>query len=69
MKFRHKPLEVEATQWFRKGDHPQESFLDVNPGDYIVLNENGICSVISSRDFHANFEPVPFHSGHTLSEF
>ena len=25
MRFRHKPTEVEASQWFKPGDHPDET--------------------------------------------
>lgn len=31
MKFRKKPVEVEATQWFKNGDHP-EDYLSLSEG-------------------------------------
>ena len=33
MKFRKKPVIVEATQWFKNGDHPQDYVLDVETTD------------------------------------
>ena len=34
MKFRKKPVAIEATQWFKNGDHPQDEtrLLDVSHG-------------------------------------
>jgi hypothetical protein len=31
MKFRSKPVEIEANQWFKNGDHPQDDCRTINP--------------------------------------
>ena len=56
MKFRKKPVEIEATQWFKMGDHPavwksHEAHLGVihtlegdhivTPGDWIITGVKG----------------------------
>lgn len=33
MKFRKKPVVIEATQWFKNGDHPEDSIRTVQGGD------------------------------------
>ena len=33
MKFRKKPVVIEATQWFRNGDHPQDGYRWENNSD------------------------------------
>jgi hypothetical protein len=56
MKYRKKPVVVEATQWFKMGDHPAvidtawhghpavltlEGHYVVTPGDYIITGVKG----------------------------
>lgn len=56
MKFRKKPVVIEATQWFKHGDHPAvlggawhghpyvqtlEGDHVVNPGDWIITGVKG----------------------------
>lgn len=36
MKFRKKPIVIEATQWFKPGDHPQVR-------EYLVYGSCGVC--------------------------
>ena len=33
MKFRKKPIVIEATQWFQHGDHPEVNVYFAGPGD------------------------------------
>jgi len=33
MKFRKKPVEIEAHQWFANGDHPEDNCWEVNAAD------------------------------------
>mgnify|MGYP001596751806 CR=1 FL=1 len=32
MKYRKKPVVIEATQWFKNGDHPQDNIETINLG-------------------------------------
>lgn len=56
MKFRKKPVVIEATQWFKDGDHPAvvrgamsryyflptlEGGMFVSPGDWIITGVKG----------------------------
>lgn len=56
MKYRKKPVVIEATQWFKMGDHPavkaflarHEGWIDtlegghiVTPGDFIITGVKG----------------------------
>lgn len=57
MKFRKKPVVIEATQWFKAGDHPAAFFpsdiashqviktlegnMVVSPGDWIITGVKG----------------------------
>jgi hypothetical protein len=55
MKFRKKPVVIEATQWFKDGDHPAvfsalegkgaiqtlEGWHEVTPGDWIITGVKG----------------------------
>lgn len=34
MKFRKKPVVVEATQWFKNGDHPEDGYATFTSGEY-----------------------------------
>ena len=54
-KFRKKPVVIEATQWFKLGDHPEvklvhqdehaiktlEGWMQVTPGDWIITGVAG----------------------------
>jgi hypothetical protein len=55
MKYRKKPVVIEATQWFKMGDHPAvgqngatkgiiqtlEGLMTVTPGDWIITGVKG----------------------------
>lgn len=55
MKFRKKPVVIEATQWFKDGDHPEvklvhegeyaiktlEGYMQVTAGDWIITGVKG----------------------------
>ena len=51
MKFRKRPVVIEATQWFKMGDHPAvtdigfiatlEGNMQVTPGDWIITGVKG----------------------------
>ena len=42
MKFRKKPLVIEATQWFKNGDHPQDACEMFDAGDGAFQGEGHI---------------------------
>ena len=42
MKFRKKPVVIEATQWFKHGDHPNVERLPFNP----AVDDRGIISTL-----------------------
>ena len=33
MKFRKKPVVIEATQWFKNGDHPEDNCVPIQPSE------------------------------------
>ena len=33
-KFRKKPIEIEATQWFKNGDHPKDGIVVFKSGEF-----------------------------------
>ena len=41
MKYRKKPVVIEATQWFKNGDHPQDNSCPISP-DNPFLSEGEI---------------------------
>ena len=43
MKFRKKPVVIEATQWFKNGDHPEDKCVPIQPseGDKEVFMSEG----------------------------
>ena len=41
MKFRKKPVVIEATQWFKNGDHPRV-VVDKHEGPYIATLEGAM---------------------------
>jgi len=41
MKFRKKPVVIEATQWFKNGDHPLDETRIVTPGDGAPFKSEG----------------------------
>ena len=73
MKFRKKPVVIEATQWFKLGDHPAvkkhedadkgfvatlEGIMLVTPGDWIVTGVKGEHYACKPDIFAMTYEPV-----------
>ena len=72
MKFRKKPVVIEATQWFKDGDHPAvekwndgdyrvrtlEGAMIVTPGDYIITGVVGETYPCKPDIFEMTYEPV-----------
>ena len=73
MKFRKKPVVIEATQWFKNGDHPAvfigclsgrpkidtlEGPMFVTPGDWIITGIKGERYPCKPDIFAATYEPV-----------
>ena len=73
MKYRKKPVVVEATQWFKDGDHPEVrrymkdelGYIDtlegghvVTPGDYIITGVKGEHYPCKPDIFELTYEPV-----------
>lgn len=72
MKFRKKPVVIEATQWFKHGDHqaveghdPREGFVPtlegmmrVIPGDWIITGVKGEHYPCKPDIFEATYERV-----------
>lgn len=70
MKFRKKPVVIEATQWFKDGDHPkvklgQRPFVEtlegpmlVSPGDWIITGVQGEHYPCKPEVFEATYERV-----------
>lgn len=73
MKYRKKPVVVEATQWFKMGDHPAvfikrafgvpivetlEGLHVVTPGDYIITGVKGEHYACKPDIFEMTYEPV-----------
>lgn len=72
MRFRKKPVVIEATQWFRSGDHPAvlgneidgpwiptlEGAMRVTPGDWIITGVQGEQYPCKPEIFAATYEPV-----------
>lgn len=73
MKFRKKPVVVEATQWFKMGDHPAvrqgrwtkrpiietlEGDMYVQPGDWIITGVQGEHYACKPDIFEATYERV-----------
>ncbi len=70
MKYRKKPVIVEATQWFKDGDHPEVVILKngwiktlegghiVTPGDYIITGIKGEHYPCKPDIFEATYEKV-----------
>jgi hypothetical protein len=69
-KYQHKPITVEAVQWFKMGDHPNVVPLGINgygimykqtvvyPGDWIITSPNGEISVVKDSEFRETYEEV-----------
>jgi len=71
-KFRKKPVVVEATQWFKMGDHPKvEEAINgapiimtlegphiVSPGDWIITGIKGEHYPCKPDIFEATYEPT-----------
>lgn len=73
MKFRKKPVVIEAVQWFKDGDHPAvrkgrysnrdlidtlEGEMQVNPGDWIITGVKGEHYPCKPDIFEATYEKV-----------
>ena len=72
MKFRKKPVVIEATQWFKMGDHPEvlkapdgygtiytlEGAHTVTPGDWIITGVKGEHYPCKPDIFEMAYEPV-----------
>jgi hypothetical protein len=73
MKFRKKPVVIEATQWFKDGDHPAvrrgrftgRALVDtlegehmVTPGDWIITGVKGEHYACKPDIFEMTYEPV-----------
>ena len=72
MKFRKKPVVIEATQWFKVGDHPavagfpdDKGWIDtlegghiVTPGDWIITGTKGEKYPCKPDIFAEIYEPV-----------
>jgi len=68
MKYRKKPVVIEATQWFKMGDHPAvtdigfiatpEGNMHVTPGDYIITGVKGKFYPCKEEIFKMTYEPV-----------
>ena len=71
MKFKKKPVVIEATQWFKMGDHPAvkqgkftgrifietlEEDHHVTPGDWIITGVNGECYPCKPDIFEMTYE-------------
>jgi len=51
MKYRKKPIIVEATQWFKNGDHPEDNCEMIKPkGGHIFLSEGKIVRYYRTPD-------------------
>ena len=73
MKYRKKPVVVEATQWFKHGDHPAvykghmsgypmiptlEGAMFVEVGDWIITGVKGEHYPVKPDIFELTYEPV-----------
>ena len=73
MKFRKKPVVIEATQWFEMGDHPAvqdglttiqpviktlEGYMYVSPGDWIITGVKGEHYPCKPDIFEMTYEPA-----------
>ncbi len=73
MKFRKKPVVIEATQWFKDGDHPAvrigrmtgrrlidtlEGEMQVTSGDWIITGVKGEHYPCKPDIFDMTYEPV-----------
>ena len=72
MKFRKKPVVIEATQWFKDGDHPNvkkwndneyrvttlEGAMIVTPGDWIITGVKGEYYPCKPDIFEMTYEPL-----------
>ena len=72
MKFRKKPVVIEATQWFKMGDHPAvcqngkekgavqtlEGPMTVTPGDWIITGVKGEHYPCKPDIFEMTYEKV-----------
>ena len=79
MKFMKKPVVIEATQWFKMGDHPKvfmgqlsdrpridtlEGPMFVDVGDWIITGVKGEHYPCKPDIFEATYEPVNENTAH-----
>lgn len=73
-KYKKKPVVIEATQWFKHGDHPEVKFLNedaskgwistlegghiVTPGDWIITGVKGEHYPCKPNIFEMTYEVV-----------
>ena len=71
-KYRTKPFEIEATQWFKDNDHPavhsdddhawvesMQGDVEVHAGDWIITEPDGVRHYPCKPEvFAAKYEPV-----------
>jgi hypothetical protein len=76
MKFRKKPVVIEATQWFKMGDHPEvklvhegehaiktlEGYMQVTAGDFIITGVKGEHYPCKPDIFEMTYEAVDGNS-------
>jgi hypothetical protein len=67
MRFRKRPVIIEASQWFKDGDHPSvkdgciatlEGPLTVTPGDWIITGVKGEQYPCKPDIFAATYDPA-----------
>ena len=52
MKYRKKPIVIEATQWFKNGDHPEDDRDTFNVGDGPFLGEGKVVHYYRTPDLN-----------------
>lgn len=70
MKFRKKPVVIEATQWFKNGDHPEDGGAEtegkvVRYYRHPVFNGTKVCDVCGNR-FHDHGWVDTLEGGHIV---
>lgn len=51
MKFRKKPITIDATQWFKNGDHPKDNSCPISP-ENIRLSEGEVVRYYRNPELH-----------------
>jgi hypothetical protein len=67
MKFRKKPIVVEATQWFKNGDHPEDhcELVSVDQGEALALTDGKVVKRYEDED-HLPGECNCIHCGEKM---